>query len=136
MSEKTTPQEVETPEVTDEQLRELGLKKSVAYLKDNSGKSGSAKRKEKSREKQKEAGIEQVTVAAAEPVRQIVKQLAERTKAGESIETVLASLVPATTQQPAATPETHTIDAGALEIGRQVLRLRGWKKTLISWLLA
>ncbi len=136
MSELENTKTVEVPEVTDEQLAELGLKKRVAYLKEAGGKSGAAKRKEKSREKQKEAGIEQVTVAAAQPVRDIVKQLAERTKAGEDLNAVLASLAPVAPQVPERVVQPLTSEQQQLlELGRKVVTLKGWKGRLVALLL-
>lgn len=143
MSELENTKSDETLEVTDEQLAELGLKKRVAYVKDGSAKTAAARRKEKSREKQKEAGLEQVTVAAAEPVRQIVKQLAERTKAGEDLNAVLASLVPVV---PVPVPVPQQVlervvqkltdeQERLIELGRRADTLKGWKGLLVTLLL-
>lgn len=126
--------------LSDEQLAAGGLVKVAAFMRTKA--SANALRVKKHREKAETEGIKQINVQAPEEAREIIKTIAERTKAGETITQVLASLLPnkpldGPTQNPLEGP-TQTPLQGPInpetmamaKIGCQVKQLKGWRRIL------
>lgn len=124
--------------LTDEQLAAGGMVKVNAFMRSKA--SANALRVQKHREKKEAEGVKQINVQASEEARQAIKAIADRTKAGEPLGNVLATLAgtPAPTAEAAA--ETKTPDPKAerltpeekrlVGIGQRVQSLTGWRKTL------
>jgi len=121
--------------LTDEQLAAGGLVKVNAFMRSKA--SANALRVKKHREKKETEGIKQINVQANEEARQAIKAIADRTKAGEPISDVLATLAGTTpTANPKAeTPEPKperitTEEMELVQIGQQVKKLTGWRKAI------
>lgn len=132
-----TPADPETV-LTDEQLAAGGLVKVNAFMRSKA--SANALRVQKHREKKEAEGVKQINVQANEEARQAIKAIAERTKAGEQLSNVLASLAGNPAEIPEAAPQTKTPDPKAerltqeekrlVLIGQRVQGLTGWRKAL------
>lgn len=124
--------------LTDEQLAAGGLVKVNAFMRSKA--SANALRVQKHREKKEAEGVKQINVQASEEARQAIKAIADRTKAGEELSNVLASLAGAPAAIPEAAPQTKTPDPKAerltpeekrlVGIGQRVQALTGWRKAL------
>lgn len=117
--------------LTDEQLAAGGLVKVNAFMRSKT--SANALRVKKHREKKETEGIKQINVQANEEARQAIKAIADKTKAGEPLSDVLATLAGTTpTANPKAeTPEPITAEEKELvQIGKQVKQLTGWRKAI------
>lgn len=113
--------------LTDKQLADGGLVKVNAFMRSKAG--ANALRVQKHRKKKEAEGIKQINIQGNEEMRQTIKVIAERTKAGEPLNKVLATLAG---NAPAILPtERLTIEEKQLmQIGQQVKMLTGWRKTL------
>lgn len=78
----------------DEQLKAGGLAPVQAWVRTKSGKSAQAARRHRSREKRGTEGVRQISVTAPEEVHDVIKTIAERTRAGEALSEVLTHLAP------------------------------------------
>lgn len=124
--------------LTDEQLAAGGLVKVNAFMRSKA--SANALRVQKHREKKEAEGVKQINVQASEEARQAIKAIADRTKAGETLPEVLASLAGTLPSIPQPTARTETPDPKGerltmeekqlVQIGHQVKRLSGWRKAL------
>ena len=136
-------------ELTDEQLAAAGLVRKMAYVKEKQ-KSGNAKRVEKHREKQRAEGVKQMNIVAPAGARDAIKLIADRTRSGEDLGQVLASLLPAQPERPVE-PQERTVEAvptvtvpqpltseqrRLLELGERVGRTKGLRGVLLAMLLA
>jgi len=100
-----TPADPETV-LTDEQLAAGGLVKVNAFMRSKA--SANALRVQKHREKKEAEGVKQINVQANEEARQAIKAIADRTKAGEALSDVLATLAGTAQATPTATPKAET----------------------------
>jgi len=124
--------------LTDDALAAGGLVKVNAFMRTKS--SAGALRVQKHRDKKEADGIKQINVEANEEARQAIKAIADRTKAGETLSDVLATLASTAqatptetlkTETPEPKPERMTIEEMELvQIGQQVKRLTGWRKKI------
>lgn len=126
--------------LSDEQLTAGGLVKVAAFMRTKA--SANALRVKKHREKAEAEGIKQINVQAPEDAREVIKTIADRTKAGEAVAQVLASLVPnkpldSPTQRPMEGPTQEPLQGpidpetiAMAKIGRQVIQLKGWRRIL------
>ena len=115
-----------------------GLVKVNAFMRSKA--SANALRVQKHREKKEAEGVKQINVQATEEARQAIKAIAERTKAGEELSNVLASLAGTPAAIPETAPQTKTPDPKAerltpdekrlVGIGQRVQALTGWRKAL------
>lgn len=132
-----TPADPETV-LTDEQLTAGGLVKVNAFMRSKA--SANALRVQKHREKKEAEGVKQINVQASEEARQAIKAIADRTKSGETLPEVLASLAGTLPSIPQLAKKTETPDPKAerltieekqlVQIGHQVRSLTGWRKAL------
>ena len=148
-SQQSQQQQGNSTELTEEQLAAAGLVKKIAYIKGETV-SGNAKRVKKTREKQAAAGVGQMNVVAPEAARNTIKLIADRTRSGEDLGQVLASLVPVATETAIKGPETASEaikpapaavaltseQKRLLELGERVERTHGLRGVLLAMLLA
>ena len=90
----------EQPPLTDDQLREMGLKPVRSFIRTDASKA--ALRTARHRAKLEQEGRAQLNVMAPAEARDVLKEIARRTAGGEPIEVVLRDL--AGLQRPQATP--------------------------------
>lgn len=90
----------EQPALTDEQLREMGLKPVRSFIRTDASKA--ALRTARHRAKLEQEGRSQLNVVAPAEARDVLKEIARRTAEGEPMEAVLRDL--AGLQRPQAAP--------------------------------
>lgn len=83
----------EVQEDLDSAARQLGLERIQAWGVRKTEKSG-AKRSKRAREKAAAQGVKQLSVSLPEEMHPLVKDMAARLKAGETIESAAVALVP------------------------------------------
>ena len=114
--------------LTDEDLQAGGLTKITAHVRTRAGKS--ALRAKRHKEKEAQRGVKQVNVMAPESVQPVIREIALRTKNGESLEDVIRDITP--TPAPALPP------APVLREEEQAIldcvRHGGWRARLIRFL--
>lgn len=134
---KETPADPEKS-LSDSELAAGGLVPVKAFMRTKA--SANALRVQKHREKKEAEGVKQINVQASEEARQVIKAIADRTKAGEALGDVLATLAGTLPSIPQPTPKTETPDPKTerltteekqlVLIGHQVQQLAGWRKAL------
>lgn len=107
--------------------RKLGLKKTNAWVLEatNKERTTNAESSKRTREKDKTRGFKQLSVTLPEKHHEFVKTLAYRTKAGESLDIILAEIVSSPRPTNAA-PVCHSFSLAGLA---------GWRRWLLSLLL-
>jgi len=107
--------------LTDEALAAGSLVKLDAFIR--SPVSAAALRVQKHREKKESQGVKQLNVQVTDDARQVIKVIAARTSAGESVQDVLRSLIK---------ERLTVLELEALIVGDQVIHLAGWRKRVVS----
>lgn len=124
---------------SDEQVtaaKELGFKPTQAWVLANPPKkprSPAAERVIKSRDLAKQKGLAQLNVSLPESLHGFVKELAKRTRAGDSFDAVLADLVPAVAKQALRPAKPQPLSTLVELPGWPTLP--GWKRWLVSRLM-
>lgn len=124
--------------LSDEELETAGLIRTSAFVR--SKRSKNALRVEKSKEKKAEQGIKQLNVEVPEEHRELMKQLANALKEGQSIEDALKSIQsdikpPVNNKTPQKAPESLSTDDSEYyaRIGKKVadIQSRGGFKAFV-----
>lgn len=112
--------------------RDLGLKQTQAWVVDETVhvKSSGAERVRRHREKVEQQGFKQLSAIFPAELHPWVKELAARTRAGNSLKTAIAELMPASIQPDQNRILTHTEAALML-----LNALPTWRRWLLRWLL-
>lgn len=111
--------------LTDEQLKEGGLVSVNAFMRTKASKN--ALRVRKSKEKAEAGGVKQINVQAPVETHAVIKQIADRAKSGEPVQSVINSLaVPVTVVQQPQEQEQERL----IEIGKKIDALQGYRRVI------
>lgn len=116
--------------------RGLGLKPVRAWVPDGTknNRNANAARTKRSREKAEAQGLRQLSITLPAALHPMLRTLAARTKAGESVENVVADLIDKRAPQHGdQAPAAQTAGAGAAT--PTIRNLPAWRRALIWWLL-
>lgn len=110
--------------LTDEQLKDGGLVPVNAFMRTRASKN--ALRVRKCKKNAEAEGVKQINVQAPVETHAVIKQIADRAKNGEPVQSVINSLV-TVVQQP---QEQERL----IEIGKKVDALRGYRRVIAKLL--
>lgn len=126
-AEQGQPLDVEQA-LTDQELEAGGLKPVKAWVRTK--QASNAVRSKRYKERRAAEGVRQINVQAPQEAHGALKEIAARTKAGESLQAVLADLAGAPSAQ-SGSPSLPPPDVAAVA---QTLEAGGWRAQLIRWL--